>query len=395
MKTIGLAKLVTLGLILTTFVSCQEEEFYEKEFIDTLSDQYERENPTEEEPAPTPGPTPAPTPEPTPAPSPEPTPAPTPEPTPAPSPEPTPAPTPEPTPAPTPEPTPAPTPEPGPTYEDVSDSFTQEENGAKMDILWVIDNSGSMRDEQEALGTNFSAFINEFSQKDVDFQMAITTTDTRGDNAGKEFGDSMSLLTSQKLNEDQGQFLNDFERLVNVGIRGSGSEKAFEASNAFTERYSNSSNWMREDAYLTVVYLSDEKEQTVGSVEENLAKLQQWKSNNGLVRAYSIVDINHTRSWADPARFEKIAELTNGKAADIRGDFYQTLLEMGSSLASLTEQFPLSATPYDINSIKVFVNGSEVSQWTYQSDTNSIKFNEGSVPEDKASISIQYVKEVQ
>ncbi|MBA2405818.1 MAG: hypothetical protein H0V66_13665, partial [Bdellovibrionales bacterium] len=44
------------------------------------------------------------------------------------------------------------------------------EESKKIDIVWIIDNSGSMNDEQAALGSNFSAFIDEFITKNVDFQ---------------------------------------------------------------------------------------------------------------------------------------------------------------------------------------------------------------------------------
>ena len=42
MKTRGVSKALTLVSLLFLFASCQEEEFYEKDYIDTLKDQYER-----------------------------------------------------------------------------------------------------------------------------------------------------------------------------------------------------------------------------------------------------------------------------------------------------------------------------------------------------------------
>ncbi len=59
------------------------------------------------------------------------------------------------------------------------DNFEQQENriAAKMDILWVIDNSGSMKDEQEALRENFNSFITNFIKKGYDYRIAVITTD--------------------------------------------------------------------------------------------------------------------------------------------------------------------------------------------------------------------------
>lgn len=60
-----------------------------------------------------------------------------------------------------------------------TDSFQQEGNEitAKMDILWVIDNSGSMQQEQQDLRDNFNSFITSFVGKGYDYRMAVVTTD--------------------------------------------------------------------------------------------------------------------------------------------------------------------------------------------------------------------------
>ncbi len=46
----------------------------------------------------------------------------------------------------------------------------------KLDILWMIDNSGSMCQEQKALRDNFDEFINVLAEIDLDFHLGITTT---------------------------------------------------------------------------------------------------------------------------------------------------------------------------------------------------------------------------
>ena len=60
-----------------------------------------------------------------------------------------------------------------------TDNFTQ--NGtsitAKMDIIWLIDNSGSMGPYQDSLQAEFDNFISEFVSNDFDFQMAVVATD--------------------------------------------------------------------------------------------------------------------------------------------------------------------------------------------------------------------------
>jgi hypothetical protein len=299
-------------------------------------------------------------------------------------------PTPTPTPVPTPTPTPVPTPT--PEIESIEDSFTQNANGAKLDIVWVIDNSGAMRDEQKALGENFDAFIKEFANKGVDFQMAVTTTDTSRSNAGREYKDSMTRLTSNKLSQNRAKFMQDFAEMVKVGTRGSGYEKGIKASESFSNRFAN--KWMRPDAYLAIVYMSDEQDQSEKTVENHLKQIQKWKSNNGLVKAYSIVDmVPRRRRGAISRGYERYLEMserTGGEVANIKGNFHETLLKMGEEIAQLTEQFPLSKVPYDIDEVKVYVDDIESIDWIYDSVSNSIKFEANYVPSANSSIRIEY-----
>jgi hypothetical protein len=50
------------------------------------------------------------------------------------------------------------------------------DTAAAVDILWVIDNSGSMCEEQEALRTNFDKFISQITDRNIDFHIGVTTT---------------------------------------------------------------------------------------------------------------------------------------------------------------------------------------------------------------------------
>ena len=49
----------------------------------------------------------------------------------------------------------------------------------KLDLLWVVDDSGSMCQEQKILRDNFDRFIDEIDASGVDFHIGVTTTDMR------------------------------------------------------------------------------------------------------------------------------------------------------------------------------------------------------------------------
>lgn len=53
---------------------------------------------------------------------------------------------------------------------------TNIEGTASLDILWVIDNSGSMCQEQEVLRNGFEDFIGQIEETNLDFHIGVTTT---------------------------------------------------------------------------------------------------------------------------------------------------------------------------------------------------------------------------
>lgn len=63
--------------------------------------------------------------------------------------------------------------EPDPTQQ--VDEFCQRP-ASKVDILWVVDNSGSMTSEQNKLGDRFSAFFKELQKSLVDYHIGVVTT---------------------------------------------------------------------------------------------------------------------------------------------------------------------------------------------------------------------------
>jgi len=279
----------------------------------------------------------------------------------------------------------------------VTENFAQSASPSKkLDVVWVIDNSGSMADEQISLGENFSAFINDFILKDIDFKMAITTTDaSSAAKKGRLVAGSDIKLTSQKAKENELQFKEDFKNLVYVGTSGSGVEKGLEASEGFMQKYASS--FLRPDAYLAVVIISDEEDQSSKTAAEYANFLKSMKASAGLVKVYSIVDVNLTNSKSTAgltsgyARYKAVSDLTSGSVANIRDDFYRTLDDMGGTIMNLLDSFAL-AHPAKADSVRVYVNGVETSSYSFDAASNAIKFNQGFVPDIGAQIIVRYAK---
>ncbi len=295
------------------------------------------------------------------------------------------------------------TPEPGPSYMAFSEVFHQNEaEKRKVDILWVVDNSGSMRDEQEALAYNFETFINNFITMDVDFRMAITTTDARNGYRGKIVG-SHEKLNSEFAKANESDFISHFKKKIMVGTRGSGHEKGLETSRALLEKDSLSSeNFLRKDAYLAIVYVSDEEDQSQGDVSDYVKTFKGLKANEGLVKVYSIVKMaKDIRTYSNSSwyasyasrnqgkRYQEASVLTDGKTSSINDDFHGILNGMGETIVNLSMSFPLAKKSVD-EQFEVFVNGVITESFVHDQETNSIKFDENSTPQEGAEIIVKY-----
>ncbi len=147
----------------------------------------------------------------------------------------------------------------------------------KIDVLWVIDNSGSMASSQANLTANFSSFINQFQSKGYDFHMAVTGSDAwRGDITGLNvnnanllrrarpgrinFTSPYTYATNSLINiidPTTSDMTNVFVTNASQGTTGTGDERPFQSIKAFLN-YDGNSDFRRADAFLAVIIVSDE-----------------------------------------------------------------------------------------------------------------------------------------
>ena len=128
----------------------------------------------------------------------------------------------------------------------------------EIDILWVIDNSLSMSDEQDKIAAEFKSFITSIEDYNLQFHIGVITTDVDDTNQrGKLQGDS-TILTPETENYEA-----EFKRLVKVGTDGSDKEAGIDAAEfALTEPLINNYNqgFLRDGATLSIIYVSDEND---------------------------------------------------------------------------------------------------------------------------------------
>ncbi len=281
---------------------------------------------------------------------------------------------------------------PEPTYEDAVDSFTQNSSNTinKVDIVWVIDDSASMGDDQKAIAENFDAFINDFLDKKIDFKMGITTTDTKVYNG--EFVHKIDLLTAQKAAANEANFIKDFKKNVKVGVGGDWKEKAFQSMNE-TIHDSYNDGFFREDALLAYIVVTDEPEQSADSVQEIVDDLLAFKGDR---KEYlKIYSVHRVFGNSKDDRFTEAARLTEGFTANIKESFYKNLLEIGSTIVDLINSFKLNNVPVNPDKIKVYVEGQELKVgWAYSTKTNAVVFDSNAVPAEGSAVKVEYKYEV-
>jgi len=284
---------------------------------------------------------------------------------------------------------------------DVVDIFYQNPTDA-VDILMVVDNSGSMQPYQDELGTNFSQFLTYFIEADIDYQIAAVTTDVMGPSAGKIRGD---IINTETANPDQA-----FSQIVNVGVMGSGWEMGLEAAYmALTEPLVSTANanFLREEATLSLIFVSDEEDASPMPVNDYINAFRDIKGQrsrdvfnaSALVVVEEGIGCDEYSTMGD--RYIDVADQTNGVTGDIcSDDFASIVTELSLNTSRLRDTFFLSREP-DTSSLEVTVNDESVAcdagRWTYQrvedeygDEQPSIVFERTQMPPSDSQLAVRY-----
>jgi hypothetical protein len=132
-----------------------------------------------------------------------------------------------------------------------------------VDVLWVIDDSCSMVEEQDALARNLGVFLDYFLDSGTNWHMGVVTTDVlTGTSGALESSAGYRVLTNDT------PYVEDvFEQLVRVGVGGSGEERGLKAAfdalvKPSRELQITNRGINRENAALHVIVISDEDDQS-------------------------------------------------------------------------------------------------------------------------------------
>jgi len=304
-----------------------------------------------------------------------------------------------------------------------TDTFRQDSR-PKADILLVVDTSGSMSEEQQALAMNFNSFIQYAVTSQVDFQIGLTTSYfgsggsvaaqagdlCRTDSTVTSGGQCMGGTGPKIITPTTPNLQATFAQLVNKGTNGSGSESCVEpAVRALTAPKitdpAQNGGFLRPDAVLAVVCVTDESEQANLPMSLYVNQLLNIK---GVQRAnmfsYNVIGpftaLSPTCSADDQGgRHAQLVADTNGIREEICTPNWATSLEnIGKGAFGFRTTFFLNGTPAAGNMIEVAIDNMVLpptdsrgaTVWRYDSATNSVIFDPLYVPEPGKTLSISY-----
>lgn len=307
--------------------------------------------------------------------------------------------------------------------EDAFRQTTQTIKG-KLDILWVIDNSGSMQTSQDALAAAFPDWIDSFDSRGYDYRIAVTATDAfrtifTGKSSYSHFRDGSSsthsgiYIIDNTILDPRGTFVTN----ARLGTDGSGDERAFQSIKATFDNTTNPAflRTTTEKSKLHVIILSDEDDvshdtsNAVGYTDASLHPVSTYVSYlDGLTgstagnRNYYVHSLSVKTNACSSTlggrpvgqRYMDLAAATGGKTFSICDDFAVSMSDLGSSIqVGIQDTFVLDRKPV-VDTITVKLNGTVVPQgdpgWTYNSTENSVTLHAPYKPQPNDVVAIGY-----
>lgn len=280
---------------------------------------------------------------------------------------------------------------------------------ATADIMWIVDESGSVDDDRARIANNAVTFFNKAIAAGLDFRMGVTDMNNTGPGGQTGiFASRMAGGTGDRwlLDSDASEFATNINTPSGIDAYDCCAEHGLtqmrSAINRHTPRNSNDPQMVREEAKLVILFVTDEKAEEVedstsmgeGNIEPSAA--QQTEIAN-LVASY-IGDLTAhdaiAHLIAEPAPFDST---TCSSGAEHAYGYYEVVNAVGGQTGSICqddlgptldaiidsivgEASPITLSKFPISaSISVARDGTKVPRsrdtgWDYRGSANSIVF---------------------
>ena len=261
------------------------------------------------------------------------------------------------------------------------DSFVQVRAVDGVDIVWVIDTSGSMSRYQTQLLNGIETMMGSLPA--TGWRLVMISTDPD------------EVISEAQFPLVPGDDITDAEDMYDNMVRGS-DEEGFDSIHAYMETNPYAATWMRSDAALLVVFVSDEDDQS--SLLSTSHDFVNWYSSRrfGNVFLASIVMQSEDESVCDGltygssvgTEYMSATSLLFGTVVDICSEDWSAGVTDATTQIEPYEYIALSHIPVK-ETIRVFVDGQLYSDWIYVESSNSVDFL--TIPPGGSLVEVGYV----
>lgn len=270
----------------------------------------------------------------------------------------------------------------------------------KVDILFVIDNSGSMAPIQDNVIRNSRIFLEQFSnQSYVSWKIGLVSTD-KGQAPFLGFDSSFdsSLITANDPASFERTVSTFQEAVSRLGTSGDSSEYVFYNTRRVFDLYNGTArpSFLRKNSHLVVIMITDEKEQSeyfgVDYKASNFFNvMSRYKGGNKILRFYGAFGLKDLEGCSSTgydnffgSEYEKIIQITGGVyMSACTSDFGTELAKIGKDITTLVgpPSLLLKERPV-VDTLKVYYKDKMLNpgpknqggKWFYEEKTNTITF---------------------
>ncbi len=259
------------------------------------------------------------------------------------------------------------------------------------DVLFIVDQSGSMDDNAAALGAQFDYYINNLSLFTGDWQIMVANTASGCNTTGILTPSTLDYVAKfqAEINTGDGQqYIDDPEMLLTAA------DNSIQA--ALPGAGGCNDGFMRTGSILHIILVSDEPEQSPNGWDWYVDRIIAAKGDPSKTRISSVagnMDGTCTEAGASSAPgvgYFEATQATGGVYLDICSDWASNMEALALASAQL-DTFPLSNDPV-IDTIVVTLNGQTITEgWYYDAESNSVVFTESEIiPTSGDLVDIQY-----
>ncbi len=274
---------------------------------------------------------------------------------------------------------------------------------SKVDILFVVDDSGSMDPVQDQIATNIDKFLKDFVlMKFINFHFGVLSSGMSSYSNKLGALKGIPLFVTNKTTD----LVDKLKRNIMLGSDGSSTEGFFDPIYyALTDPLLSGHNagFYRPDSLLVIVFITDAEDQskTIKKAQDLYDFLIDLKGGDSrkLLTFGALMPIMNDCTYSEDQQIEilEFFHISGGSYFNIcRDDFGAELSKMSASIYDRANFIPLREKPY-LPSIKItygnqVIPHSDVNGWSYDSKRIGIFFGPEMklVEQDGAELKINY-----